>query len=84
MSESNSNNIIIPIGISIFISALYGMLGCIRNNRRFRELQDQISQLHTQIQTLQQPAPQIYPPPMTVPMYPMPQPYAPQHTTISI
>ena len=86
MAQTDINNVIIPIGISIFISGLYGAISYVRNRRRFQYLESRINQLSSQVSsmTVQAPAP------VSIPVYPnsMPAAYAvpayPPNITVSI
>lgn len=53
MSTPDINTVIIPIGISIFISSVYGALLCIRNSRQMRILDERVEQLSSKINNLQ-------------------------------
>ena len=89
MTSTDINTVIIPIGISLFVSSVYGALMCIRNGRRMRILDERVEQLSSKINNLQA---QFIPTATStqLPMYGYPQsayavplPY-PTHTTVTI
>lgn len=91
MTSTDINTVIIPIGISLFISSVYGAIICIRNSRQMRILDERVEQLSSKINNLQaQFIPTATATASQFPMYSYPQsayavplPY-PTHTTVTI
>jgi hypothetical protein len=92
MTTPDINTVIVPIGISLFISSIYGVLMCIRNNRRLRNLDAQIEYLSSKVNNLQvQFVPTATATASQLPMYggypqaayAVPLPY-PAHNTVTI
>ena len=93
MTTPDINTVIVPIGISLFISSVYGALMCIRNGRRMRMLDERVDQLSSKINNLQAqfiPTATVTSTATQHPMYGYPQsayavplPY-PTHTTVTI
>ena len=86
MVSTDINTVIIPIGISLFVSSMYGAIVYIRNNKRFRSLDTQIDHLRSLVNNLQNQV--SYPPPVQpLPQhgaYAIPLPYSQQHMTVTI
>jgi hypothetical protein len=86
MAQTDVNNVIIPIGVSIFISGLYGAIAYVRNRRRFQYLESRIEQLSSQVSSMTVQAP----PPVSIPIYPnsmaaaYPVPAYPPNISVSI
>lgn len=89
MSTPDINTVIVPIGISLFISSVYGALMCMRNSRRMRILDEKVEQLSSKINNLQfVPTASQLPmyggyPQVTGTAYAVPLPY-PSYTSVTI